>query len=54
MTCDFTSFLTVFWSYQDDIWMIMKGLCNGTPFTVPKISSRVRIEVSEYEDNDMS
>ena len=23
--CDFTSFLTVFQSYQDDVWMIMKG-----------------------------
>ena len=25
MTCDFTSCLTVFQSYQDDVWMIMKG-----------------------------
>ena len=25
MTCDFTSFLTVFQSYQDDVWMIVKG-----------------------------
>ena len=25
MTYDFTSFLTVFQSYQDDVWMIMKG-----------------------------
>ena len=25
MTCEFTSFLTVFQSYQDDVWMIMKG-----------------------------
>ena len=25
MTCNFTSFLTVFQSYQDDVWMIMKG-----------------------------
>ena len=24
MTCDFMSFLTVFQSYQDDVWMIMK------------------------------
>ena len=24
-TCDFTSFLKVFQSYQDDVWMIMKG-----------------------------
>ena len=31
MTCDFTSFLTVFQSYQDDVWMIMKGCvqCNS-------------------------
>ena len=25
MTCDFTSFLTVFQSYQDNVLMIMKG-----------------------------
>ena len=25
MNCDFTSFLTVFQSYQDDVRMIMKG-----------------------------
>ena len=25
MTCNFTSFLTVFQSYQDNVWMIMKG-----------------------------
>ena len=25
MTCDFTSFSTVFQSYQGDVWMIMKG-----------------------------
>ena len=25
MTCDFTFFLTIFQSYQDDVWMIMKG-----------------------------
>ena len=36
MICDFTSFSTVFQSYQDDGRMIMKGLCNGTPFTVEK------------------
>ena len=30
MTCDFTSLLTVFQSYQDDVWVIMKALCNGT------------------------
>ena len=25
MACDFTSFSTVFQSYQDDVWMIMIG-----------------------------
>ena len=25
MTCDFTSFLTVFQSYQDNVWMTLKG-----------------------------
>ena len=25
MTCDFTSFSTVFQSYQDDGWMVMNG-----------------------------
>ena len=25
MTCEFTSFLTVFQSYQDDGWVIMNG-----------------------------
>ena len=25
MTCNFTSFLTVTQSYQDDVWMIMEG-----------------------------
>ena len=25
MTCDFTPFSTVFQSYQDDVWMIIKG-----------------------------
>ena len=38
MTCDFTSFSTVFHSYQDDGRMIMIGLCNGIPFTIEKIS----------------
>ena len=45
MTCDFTSFLTVFQSYQDDVWMII----NGTPFTVKKISPRVRIELGQLD-----
>ena len=33
-TCDFTSFLTVFQSYQGDVWMIMKGcVCNDNPWS---------------------
>ena len=31
MTCDFTSFLTVFQSYQDDGQMIMKGCVQWSP-----------------------
>ena len=43
-------FLTVFQSYQDDVWMIMKGCVeNGTPFTVEKISPRVRIELGPLD-----
>ena len=30
--------------YQDDGWMIMKTVCNGTPFTVEKISPRAGLE----------
>ena len=30
-TCTFTSFSTVFQSYQEDEQLIMKGLCNGNP-----------------------
>ena len=32
MTCDFTSFSTVFQSYQDDGQMIMKGCVQWNPF----------------------
>ena len=31
MTCDFTSFSTVFQSYQDDGQMIMKGCVQWSP-----------------------
>ena len=31
MTCDFTSFSTVFQSYQDDRQMIMKGCVQWNP-----------------------
>ena len=37
MICDFTYFSTAFQSYQDDVRMIIKAVCNGTPFTVEKI-----------------
>ena len=45
MTCDFTSFSTVFQSYQDYERLIMKGLCNGAPITVQKILPRAGIEL---------
>ena len=48
MSCDFTSFLTVFQSYQDDVRMIMKGCVQWTPFTV-EISFRVRIELGTLD-----
>ena len=38
MTRDFTSFSTIFQSYQDDERMIMKGCVQWNPFTVEKIS----------------
>ena len=44
MTCDFTSFSTVFLSHQDDGRLIMKVVCNEAPFTVEKISPRAEIE----------
>ena len=49
MTCDFTSFLTAFQSYQDDVWMIMKAVCNETPFMDEKMSPRVRIELDPLD-----
>ena len=45
MICNFTSFSTVFQSYQDDRWMIMNDSCNGTLFTVEKISPRAGLEL---------
>ena len=49
MTCDFTAFSTVFQSYQDDGQMIMKGCVQWNPFTVEKISPRVRIELGPLD-----
>ena len=37
MTCDFTSFLTVFQSYQDDVRLIMKGCVQWNSVTVENI-----------------
>ena len=36
MTCDFTSFLTVFRSYRDNERVVMKVVCNETLFTIKK------------------
>ena len=53
MTCDFTSFLTVFPSYQDDVSMIMKGCLqwnsvNGCDdFTSSEDRSRAAISVGQ-------
>ena len=47
MTCDFTSFLTVFQSYQDVGMLIMKGCVQtGASFAVEKILPRAGIELS--------
>ena len=37
MTCDFTSFSTVFQSYQDDGRIIMKGCVQCIPFMIEKM-----------------
>ena len=48
MTCDFTSFSTVFQLYQDDGRSIMKAVCTGTPFAVEKISPRVGLQPGTF------
>ena len=50
MTCNFTSFSTVFQSYQEDESLIMKAVRNGTPFTVEKISPRAGLELWAHQD----
>ena len=45
LTCDFTSFSTVFQSYQDDGWVIMKGCVQWTPFMAGKISPQAGLEL---------
>ena len=44
MTCDFTSFSTVFQSYQDVGRMIIKAVYNESLFTVGKISPQAGLE----------
>ena len=47
MTCDFTSFSTVFVSYQDDGPVIMKVVCNGIPFTIEtEFKSRLKRDLN--------
>ena len=47
MTCDFTSFLTVFQSYQDGGQMIKKAMCNGTLFRFEKIPASSRSPIQD-------
>ena len=50
MTCDFTSFSTVLQSHQDDERFDNENaVCNGTPFTVEKISPRAGIELGPLD-----
>ena len=44
MTCDFTSFAKELQSNQDDKGIIINAVCNGTLFTVEKISPQVGLE----------
>ena len=48
MSCEFTSFSTVVQSYHEDGLVMVKGLCNKTPFPIEKrlISSETRIRDS--------
>ena len=46
---DFTSFFSVFQSYQDDGRLKMKDVCNGPPFTVVKISPPAGIELGPLD-----
>ena len=44
MTCDFTSFPTIFQSYQDDGWVIMEGCVQWNPVINKRPSSKVGLE----------
>ena len=46
MTCDFTSFSTVFQSYQDGERLMRYAVCNGIPFTAKKISPGAGFELA--------
>ena len=46
MTCDFTSFSTVFRSYQDDERLIMKGCVQWNPVYGEKVSPRAGLELA--------
>ena len=39
MNCDLKSFLTVFQSNHNERRVVMKGLCNETPFTIGNVSA---------------
>ena len=49
MTCDFISFSTVFQSYQDDGWMIMKGCVQWSLISDEKISLRAGLELGTLD-----
>ena len=45
LTCEFTSFSTVFQSYQDDERLIIKDCVQWNPLTDERISTRAGIEL---------
>ena len=49
MNCDFTSFSTVFQSYQDDARLIVKGCVQWNSLYVEKILPRVGIELGPLD-----
>ena len=49
---DFTSFSTVFQSYQDDERLIMKGCVQWNPVTAEKISPQAGIELATARSVD--
>ena len=49
MICDFTSFLTVFESYQDDGRLVIKGCVQWSSSTVEKISPRAGIQLGPLD-----